>query len=189
MKIRPLFWGGLSLTLFLCLGCVSDFAKALDNLFAEQGASRGSKPHQANLHAYAVGNPTQDPELSEQEKAVWLLNDLRVSQGLAPLHFNPHSPLQKAASLRAQEIAQSFSHTRPDGRDCSSVLAEFGLGFRHTGENIAYGTRLKAQGVFNLWRKSKGHYQNMVSDSFEEVGLASWQRGDLIFWVQIFLRP
>ncbi len=124
----------------------------------------------------------------EQEEAVLLLNDLRERRGLAPLHWNPSSQLQEAARVRAREIARSFSHTRPDGRSCGSVLDDFGIAFSRWGENIAYGTRMTPARAIGSWSRSQGHRENMLEPRFREVGLASWHDGQgNVYWIQIFL--
>ena len=119
-------------------------------------------------------------------EAVELLNQLRESQGLQPLIWNPNSKLQAAAELRAQEISEVFSHTRPDGSSCFTVLKQYGLNYGHCGENIAYGTNLSPEGAMDLWINSSGHYKNMVNRNFREVGLACYIEGANIYWVQLF---
>jgi len=119
-------------------------------------------------------------------EAVQLLNKLRKEHGLNVLSWNPNSDLQKAAQLRAREIEEYFSHTRPDGSDCFTVLKQFGLIYHVCGENIAYGTNLSPAGAMRLWTNSPGHYKNMVKPDFREVGLACHVSGDLIYWVQLF---
>ncbi len=126
--------------------------------------------------------------LEEQEEAVMLLNELRERDGLAPLHWDPSSRLQDVARVRARELARSFSHTRPDGRSCGSVLDDFGLRFRRWGENIACGTRMTPAGATGRWAGSPGHRENMLEPRFREVGLASWHGGrGKVYWVQFFL--
>ncbi len=119
-------------------------------------------------------------------EAVQLLNQLRREHGLNALSWNPNSDLQKAAQLRAREIEEYFSHTRPDGSDCFTVFKQFGLSYHACGENIAYGTNLSPAGAMRLWTNSPGHYKNMVKPDFREVGLACHVSGDLIYWVQLF---
>ena len=119
-------------------------------------------------------------------EAVNLLNQLRASRGLRALNWNPNSALQAAAQLRAKEIVQQFSHTRPDGSSCFTVLKQYGLRYRNCGENIAYGTHLSATGAMELWTNSTGHYKNMINLDFREVGLACYVSGDNIYWVQLF---
>ena len=120
-------------------------------------------------------------------EAVELLNELRIERGLNPLKWNPNSNLQKAAQLRAEEISEEFSHTRPDGTSCFTVFREFNLSrYRTCGENIAMGTNLSAEGAMELWINSPGHYKNMVNPDFKEVGLGCFIDGDEIYWVQLF---
>ena len=118
--------------------------------------------------------------------AVDMLNDLREDKGLQPLKWNPSSKLQRAAELRAEEITELFSHTRPDGSSCFTVLKEFGLIYSRCGENIAMGTYLSPEGATELWINSPGHYRNMVTPDFREIGLACYRIGETIYWVQLF---
>lgn len=119
-------------------------------------------------------------------EAVDLLNQLRREHGLNELIWNPNSDLQKAAQVRVREIEKTFSHKRPDGSICFTVFRQFGLKYRHCGENIAYGTNLSPARVIDIWKNSKGHYKNMISREFREVGLACHVSGDLVYWVQLF---
>ena len=78
----------------------------------------------------------QEALLTAQEWDVLLLtNRERLRCGLAPVSSTPY--LQEACDTRADEIAVLFSHTRPDGSDCFSVLA--GRSYSNLGENIAAG--------------------------------------------------
>ncbi len=127
-------------------------------------------------------------DASEEGEAVALLNTLRSQNGLSPLHWDPSSRLQDAARVRAEELQRKFSHTRPDGRNCDSILKEYGFRYRRYGENIAYGTNLSASGVIKMWSRSPGHNENMMSPHFREIGLASFHgRNRNVYWVQIFL--
>ncbi|MCR4667479.1 MAG: CAP domain-containing protein [Desulfovibrio sp.] len=158
-----------------------------DYLFGDPGTSQRG---QRTRRTQAGRDPYDIPDIftDEERHAVRLLNDIREQQGLAPLRFNAGSALQKAALTRAREISESFSHTRPDGSDCSSVLAEFGLSFRSTGENIACGKDIGPERVTKMWRTSSGHYRNMVEPTYKEVGLAAYRgKGGRVYWVQIFL--
>ena len=135
---------------------------------------------------FGAVNTAAADKLSDEAEAVELLNELRESQGLQPLKWNPTSKLQRAAELRAEEITELFSHTRPDGSSCFTVLKEFGLIYSRCGENIAMGTDLSPRGATELWINSPGHYKNMVTPDFREIGLACYRIGDTIYWVQLF---
>ena len=48
--------------------------------------------------------------------------------------------LCKAAQIRANEIVSKFSHTRPNGSSCFTVLEDCSISYSSCGENIAAGT-------------------------------------------------
>ena len=53
-----------------------------------------------------------------------------------------HEGVAEAANTRAREIKSTFSHTRPDGSNFSTILTQAGISYRSVGENIAYGQNL-----------------------------------------------
>lgn len=124
--------------------------------------------------------------VDEQAEAVQLLNELRAEVGLRALNWNPNSKLQAAARIRAQELEEKFSHTRPDGSSCFTIFEQYRISYRTCAENIAYGTQLSAAGVIELWRNSPGHYKNMTNADVTEIGLASWHSNGNVYWVQLF---
>ena len=125
--------------------------------------------------------------VDEQAEAVQLLNEVRAEVGLEALNWDPNSKLQAAARIRAQELEELFSHTRPDGTSCFTILKAYRINYRTCAENIAYGTNLDAEGVIELWYNSPGHYKNMTNADVTEVGLASWHDdGGNVYWVQLF---
>ena len=135
---------------------------------------------------FYASNTASANDFNMENEAVYLLNVLREEHGLQPLSWNPSSNLQQAAELRAMELKEYFSHTRPDGSSCFTVLEEFGLRYRNCGENIAYGTNLGPQDVTEMWINSPGHYKNMITPEFEEIGLACYRVDDIVYWVQLF---
>ena len=134
----------------------------------------------------AAGTTSAASAYDMNAEAVELLNQLRREHRLNALSWVPNSDLQKAAQLRAREIEEYFSHTRPDGSSCFTVFEQFGLIYSHCGENIAYGTNVSPAQVIEMWKNSKGHYKNIVTPDFREIGLACHISGDLVYWVQLF---
>ena len=112
-----------------------------------------------------------------------LVNIERAKVGIAPLRLA--DDLQAAAAIRACEIIKKFSHTRPDGSNCFTVLDNQG----HTcGENIAAGYAT-AREVVNQWMHSEGHRKNILNPDFRElgVGLAYEDHSTYrYYWVQLF---
>ena len=115
-----------------------------------------------------------------------LVNEERAKEGLPALSLN--TSLSGAASVRAEEIQTSFSHTRPGGKDFSTVLKESGISYRAAGENIAYG-QTSAQKVMNDWMNSAGHRANILNSSYTEIGIAHVESpSGTDYWVQLFIR-
>ena len=101
--------------------------------------------------------------------------------GLPALKLNQE--LLRAANIRVGEIAQSFSHTRPDGTPCFTVLEDCELSFLTAGENIAQGYAT-AQEVMAGWMQSEGHRVNILNGGFSMLGVGYDAATDS--WVQIF---
>jgi uncharacterized protein YkwD len=112
-----------------------------------------------------------------------IVNQERAKAGLPALTTN--KTLQAAANKRAQEIVQSFSHTRPDGSSCFTVLNDYGISYRSAGENIAYGQRTPAE-VMNGWMNSPGHRANILKNGFGKVGIGVYKVNGVLYWTQEF---
>ena len=81
--------------------------------------------------------------------------------------------------------SDTFSHTRPNGSSCFSVVDELGIGYYAIGENIASGY-YDAASVSNGWKNSPGHYRNMISTNFGKIGIGVANVNGRIYWTQIF---
>lgn len=118
------------------------------------------------------------------EAVTSLVNAARRDAGLSELELD--ADLCAAAQARAQEIAQSFSHTRPDGSSCFTILEEFGISYRAAGENIAMGQRTPEE-VMDGWMNSSGHRANILNGTFTSIGVGYYVDGaGAAHWVQIF---
>lgn len=122
------------------------------------------------------------------------LNHLRREKNLPELKINEQ--LQKASRKRAQETKELFSHTRPDGSDTFTVLTEpeYHYTYQLAGENIGMATyyldeKGMAELLFNGWKESPGHYENMVRKEFTEVGIGVYYDGETLYAVQLFGTP
>ncbi len=103
-----------------------------------------------------------------------ILNGYRSEVGASPLELDQN--LTVAATIRAIEIAYSgkFSHERPNmsgNTSCFTVLSDLNISRYAFGENIAAGWST-VSGTMDGWRKSQGHYENMINTSFKKVGFA-----------------
>ena len=84
------------------------------------------------------------------------------------------------------EVAKVFSHTRPNGSSCFTVLGEYGVSYRSAGENIASGQTTPAE-VVNAWMNSEGHRANILGESFTSLGVGVYKNGSSYTWVQLFI--
>ncbi len=114
-------------------------------------------------------------------------------KGLKKLSYD--YTLEKIAMRRAAEIVLSFSHTRPNGKDCFSLYPD-GV-YRAMGENIAMGTSsiMTMNDAFTAWQETdedyegQGHRRNMLSESFTSIGIACIEVNGEKYWVQEFGSP
>ncbi|MCD8013751.1 MAG: CAP domain-containing protein [Lachnospiraceae bacterium] len=99
--------------------------------------------------------------------------------------------LEAVAMQRAAEIALSFSHTRPDGTMCYTALGENSYVYYAAGENIAAG-QTSAASAFTSWAEEdedysgQGHRRNMLSSSFNAIGIGHVYYNGIHYWVQEF---
>lgn len=124
-------------------------------------------------------------KLSTEEAVAELVNSERKSAGKADLILD--SKLCEAAEIRAKEISEYFSHTRPDGSACFTVLDEIGIGYGAAGENIAAGQSSPDE-VMKDWMNSSGHKRNILSGDYRKIGIGLYKskEGYGYYWVQIF---
>jgi len=113
-----------------------------------------------------------------------LVNAERKKAGLAELRGM--APLSSAAQKRAEEIAVTFDHKRPNGSGCFTVLGEYGVSSQARGENIAAGQTTPAQ-VMSGWMNSPGHRANILGD-YDRLGVGVHVKNNTVYWSQMFIR-
>lgn len=145
-----------------------------------------SKPESPLPPSSEPETPDTDPDaLSYAEQVVKLVNQERAKAGLAPLTLS--QPVASAAQVRAKEITQSFSHTRPDGRSFSTALTEQKVSYRSSGENIAWGQKTPEQ-VMQGWMNSEGHRKNIMNAKFTSIGVGYYRNASGVnYWTQLFI--
>ena len=105
------------------------------------------------------------------------VNQERAEYGLPLLKVDQE--LSRAAYIRALEITDVFSHTRPDGSKWSSVSA------KAKGENIAMGYGYPDK-VMAAWLTSSGHRRNILKGSYGSIGVCAYEHNGIVYWVQLF---
>lgn len=113
-------------------------------------------------------------------QVVELVNQERAAHGVAALQID--KDLTDAGMQRAAETSIVFDHTRPNGQQWYTLTNKL------NGENIAYGA-VTPEGIFNQWKNSSAHYQNMMNPDFKMIGVGCWQSGGgTMYWTQEFGR-
>ena len=108
-------------------------------------------------------------------------NQHRVNNGEKKLAWS--NELNDPVQLRTAELEVSFSHTRPDGTRCFTAATTKPF----HGENIAYGYETP-QEVFEGFRDSPGHNQNMLNSAYKEGAFGCFVVNKKFYWTAIFAR-
>ena len=96
------------------------------------------------------------------------VNNARAAQNLPELSILP--VVSGYAQVRAEELPVSCAHTRPDGRDCFTVMKDEGFFYNVAGENIAAGNATP-MATFEQWMKSQKHKENILGKDFTHIGI------------------
>ena len=132
-----------------------------------------SKPADVAVNASGI-----DAQLFESE-LIRLINAEREQHGRQALQLE--DTMQWAARIRAAEVLDNLSHTRPDGTSYYTAFDEVGFPYagKWHGENVsymeftgsAYDTTSAARYMFEELRSSPGHYTNMLNENFAQIGV------------------
>ena len=131
--------------------------------------------------------PAREPYFDDTmaKEALSYVNSYRTNNGLTELVWD--DTLYEAAKIRAQELVNSFSHTRPNGTNFSSILSEVGLSMNvASGENIA-GNYTSASEVVDAWYASEGHRNNMLNSNYGKTAIACYFQDGNYYWVNLFI--
>ena len=117
------------------------------------------------------------PQEAYAWKVVEEVNMERSRYGLGALRVD--AQLTQAAWVRAYEIAEKFSHTRPDGTRWKTVYPQA------YAENIARGQKTPDKAVA-AWMTSENHRRNILREGYTSTGVACLKVGNVYHWVQLF---
>ncbi len=146
---------------------------------SQAGTSSGTVGVQTGAKAQQEAEAAVSDTSDFLDEVIKLCNEERESAGLAPLEKS--DSLTDSAAVRAGELPSKFSHTRPDGSSCFTVITEKG---KTRGENIAAGYENPGQ-VVEGWMNSPGHRANILDPDFTQIGVGYNESGN--YWVQLFL--
>lgn len=108
------------------------------------------------------------------ENVLTLANIERRAAGLPPLSMN--DDLTRAAQSKLSDIFRNdyFAHTAPDGTTPWFWIEQSGYPYVYAGENLAMNfTTVMDQ--HRAWMNSATHRQNILSDRYDEIGVAVGQ--------------
>ena len=115
--------------------------------------------------------PRVEPETLNFDKALADLNAYRISKNLPALTYDER--LNRASEVHARDLASAgiISHTGTDGSGHGDRVQRQGYYFSIAGENVATG-QMSWEDVFEAWKKSPGHNENLLRDDVSQFGLA-----------------
>ena len=142
-------------------------------------------PVSASADDMVYGTFSPEYHYTEARRMLAIVNNHRVSNGRQALVYDYE--LEKLAALRAAEILVSFSHTRPNGQNWSTVFNndDYHPNYGHWGENICEGCG-SAEDAFSAFRNSRSHNDNMLRSDYKYVAFACAEVGGSWHWVQLF---
>ena len=115
-----------------------------------------------------------------------LANEERVKAGLPEVERR--EDVSPVTVIRAQELSELFSHTRPNGEGYMSLMDEYGIQYRWAGEN---GAKVPAtsgpSGMMNGWMNSEGHRNNILNPRHTGLEISVYQVGQMVYCSQMFV--
>lgn len=132
--------------------------------------------------------PTIQEVKSIEDQVIKLVNIERSKNGLSPLAKNWQ--LSRVARYKSTDMRDKnyFSHTSPTYGSPFKMMEDFGIRYTAAGENLANGQRT-AESVMNAWMNSSGHRSNILSGSFDQIGVGvAKAKNGTYYWTQMFIR-
>ncbi|WP_346725794.1 CAP domain-containing protein [Alteribacter keqinensis] len=129
--------------------------------------------------------PDTSGELKEFERQVIeLTNAERRNNGLSELDTNIDLCMVAREKSRDMQQNNYFSHTSPTYGSPFDMMRDFGIQYNAAGENIAQGQPTPEQ-VVQQWMASAGHRENILSNSYNQIGVGYESQGN--HWTQMFI--
>jgi uncharacterized YkwD family protein len=157
-------------------GQLVDVPSAAKNPAPVQKPATAKQPEPAKQPA-----PAADSISAQAKEVAALVNKERQNAGLPALALDEE--LSSVALVKAKDMIQQnyFSHTSPVYGSPFDMMKRFGISYSAAGENIAKGQTSAAQ-VMQDWMNSQGHRDNILSSSYDSIGVGYYQGA----WVQLF---
>lgn len=103
-----------------------------------------------------------------------LTNEHRIENNHKPLAVN--KKLELAALMKAEDMASKgyFAHVSPEGITPWQWFSTVDYPFVYAGENLAINFT-ESKDVENAWIASPSHHANLISEKFDEIGIATYE--------------
>ncbi len=106
------------------------------------------------------------------------INNQRLIYGLNELELS--FELCTAAEIRAEEISEIWSHTRPDGTKFDVLIHN--IEWSLAGENLAKSkVDVTLATVCDSWMNSESHRKNILNPKFNQCGIAEYISDDICY--------
>jgi uncharacterized protein YkwD len=128
--------------------------------------------------------PATGPTDTEVQSLINLVNNRRISKGLAPLVWDDRVAAVALAHSQDMVDRHYYGHINPDGENAGDRLDEAGYGWSWWGENYCYGFST-ATTAYNFWINSAPHQANIESGNFTHHGVG--RVGSV--WTHVFTKP
>ena len=115
---------------------------------------------------------------SYQQQVLKLVNQKRAANGLSNLVMTKY--LTDVAMVRAAELSYTFSHKRPNGLWCESIIPWE----TYASENMAKAKSPAA--VMDSWMNSPLHKKNILNTKGAYIGIGCFVRNGTCYWIQVF---
>lgn len=139
--------------------------------------------------------PTSEPTLLPtpkldlalyRKRVVELVNEERAAEGKPTLIED--RLLDKTAQQHSEDMVDNnfFDHTNLKGETPFDRMNNNGISYMAAAENIAYGQRTP-EAVVESWMASDGHRSNILSDSYNKIGVGIAEDAyGILYWTQDF---
>jgi uncharacterized protein YkwD len=111
------------------------------------------------------------PKLKWEYEILSLVNQERVRNGLEKLTWG--DTCTDAAEIRAEELVELYSHTRPDGSSWDTACtAPNGIAKYTEGENLVVGnSAVSPETTVAAWMNSEKHRENILNPDFTKLAV------------------
>lgn len=146
---------------------------------ADAAALNNAQLDSRTVNSFNKGNIVSAKKINAE--MLKLINQERKLNGASALKVDTSSTVAKGLDKRANEIAQYFSHQRPNGQDYKTAFAS-SIRPSLKGENVAMysynpiaentsAEKYIAIALFKQWNASSQHHANIINKSYKKTAL------------------